>query len=332
MNTFDESLHPRSHDGTFSEKTRSAPEAALHPGAATGEHTGEEEEEEAVLSGVTDALPQGHSLRDDPERLRAVALSVCEAWGGDELLATMERRNITPGDLGTAVARAVSIADKHGIAVTIAGDASWPAALGDMGDDAPVALWSKGDMSLLREKGNIVNFAGARASTGYGEHVATELAAGISDRGSIIASGGAYGIDAAATRAALAAGRKAVVVLPSGVERPYPSGHDELIRRVADRGGAVLSEVPPGMSPTRQRALRRNGVLAALSGVTVIVEAGPRSGSLHLAESASALGRKVLAVPGPITSAASMGTNELIASGHAQAVMSTEDIQRHMEY
>jgi DNA processing protein len=130
----------------------------------------------------------------------------------------------------------------------------------------------------------------------------------------IVVSGAAYGIDACAHRGALSAGGATVAVLACGVDRPYPRGNEELIERIAAEG-AVVSEVPPGSSPTRWRFVTRNRLIAALSGVTVVVEAGWRSGASITAREAGDLGREVAAVPGPVTSATSAGCHRLLREG-----------------
>jgi DNA processing protein len=147
-------------------------------------------------------------------------------------------------------------------------------------------------------------------------HVASELGYGLADRGVVVVSGGAYGIDAAAHRGALAAQGATVLVSAGGLDRPYPAGHADLFARVADTG-LVLSESPPGAAPHRRRFLSRNRLIAALSTGTVVVEAGRRSGALNTAAHARRLGRTVMAVPGPITSAASAGCHDLLRGGDA---------------
>jgi len=137
-------------------------------------------------------------------------------------------------------------------------------------------------------------------------------------------SGGAFGIDGAAHRAALAADGTTVAVLAGGIDVPYPSAHAAMLRRIRERG-LVVSEYPPGERPARHRFLTRNRLVAALSGATVVVEAGARSGAANTAAWARALGRSVCAVPGPVTSSASVGTHALLRDG-ARVVTRVEDI------
>jgi DNA processing protein len=207
----------------------------------------------------------------------------------------------------------------------VPGDDEWPRGLGDLESHAPFALWVRGDPARLRAVERSIALVGARAATGYGEHVTIEAASGLVDRGFAIVSGAAYGIDGAAHRAALASQGTTVAVLAGGLDRFYPSGHEQLIGRIADRG-AVIAEVPPGTTPTKWRFLLRNRLIAALSGATVVVEAGWRSGSLNTAGHAATLGRPLGAVPGPVTSAASAGCHRLLREFAATCVTNADEI------
>ncbi|MET0673530.1 MAG: DNA-processing protein DprA [Microbacterium pygmaeum] len=204
-------------------------------------------------------------------------------------------------------------------------DDQWPTALADLGVHAPLCLWVRGDPGALSLPSPRAAIVGARAATAYGEHVAAELAGELVARGVVVVSGAAYGIDGVAHRVALAAGGITAAVLAGGVERPYPTGHTDLIGRIAATG-AVASEVPPGSAPTRWRFLQRNRLIAALSEATVVVEAGWRSGSLNTAGHAAALGRPVGAVPGPVTSAASAGCHRLLREFDARCITSADDV------
>lgn len=206
----------------------------------------------------------------------------------------------------------------------IPGDDAWPTALDALGDRRPAGLWVRGDTAALRHA-RLIAVGGARASTGYGDHVAGELAADLTGWGVAIATGAAYGIDGAATRATLAAGGTPIVVLGGGVDRPYPAGHNDLINRVAIAGGAIVSELAPGAAPTKWRFAARARILGGLSQASVIVEAGWRSGSLLLASETAQLGRRVGAVPGPVTSPSSAGTHRLIRESGAILVTDATD-------
>lgn len=221
--------------------------------------------------------------------------------------------------------RSLAQAARVGAGLVLPVDLRWPSAVDDLGVFAPLALWTRGRAEALEEAADSVAIVGARASTGYGEHLALELASGLADRGYAIVSGAAYGIDGVAHRGALASAGTTVAVLAGGVDRLYPSGHDELLRRITDTG-LVLSEVPVGTAPTKWRFLQRNRIIAALSSATIVVEAGRRSGSLNTAGHASALGRPLGAVPGPVTSAASAGCHRLLREFDAICVTSADEV------
>jgi len=175
----------------------------------------------------------------------------------------------------------------------------------------PLALWVRGQRPLDELAERSVALVGSRASTAYGEHVAGELAHGLGERGWTTVSGGAFGIDAAAHRGALAAGAPTVAILACGIDRAYPSAHSTLFSRVLD-DGLLVSEWPPGCAPLQHRFLVRNRLIAALTRGTVVVEAAARSGAQATAKRARDLGKAVMVVPGPITSAMSVGCHELL--------------------
>lgn len=178
----------------------------------------------------------------------------------------------------------------------------------------PLALWVTGPARLDEVAERAAAIVGTRAATAYGEHVSAELAAGLVERDVAVVSGGAYGIDGAAHRAALAADGFTVAVLAGGIDVPYPAGHAALFHRIGEQG-SLVTEYPPGLRPQRHRFLTRNRLVAALSGATVVVEAGARSGAANTAAWARALGRGVCAVPGPVTSSASVGCHALLRAG-----------------
>lgn len=215
--------------------------------------------------------------------------------------------------------------DRHDIYVVVRGDTTWPAGLGGLGEHAPVVLYVRGNPWALSD-GITLAVVGARASTGYGDHVTSTLVDPLASDGYTIISGGAYGIDAAAHRVALAAGGRTIVYLAGGVDREYPVGNASLFARIIDAGGALVSELPPGSAPTRWRFLQRNRLIAAHAKATVVVESGARGGSKNIAAHAEALGRPLGAVPGPITSPASTGCHQLIAEG-ASIIQTHDDLR-----
>ncbi|MEU5254220.1 DNA-processing protein DprA [Streptomyces longwoodensis] len=222
---------------------------------------------------------------------------------------------------GTAdAARDLALAATAGLRFVCPGDTEWPGTLDDLGDARPLGLWVRGSPSLRMWALRSVAVVGARACTEYGAHMATTLAAGLAERGWVVVSGGAYGVDGAAHRGALGAGGATVAVLACGVDRPYPRGHAGLIHRIAEQG-LVVGELPPGEHPTPSRFVLRNRVIAALTRGTVVVEAAYRSGSLVTARAARRLGRHTMGVPGPATSALSAGVHELL---RGEAVLVTD--------
>jgi len=220
--------------------------------------------------------------------------------------------------------RDLTVAAEAGVRFVCPGGGEWPGQLDDLGDARPLGLWVRGRPSLRMWALRSVAVVGARACTEYGAHMAATLAAGLAERGWVVVSGGAYGVDGAAHRGALGAGGATVAVLACGVDRPYPRGHTELITRIAEQG-LVVGELPPGDHPTPSRFVLRNRVIAALTRGTVVVEAAYRSGSLVTARAAQRLGRHTMGVPGPATSGLSAGVHELLR-GDAELVTDAEEV------
>ena len=186
----------------------------------------------------------------------------------------------------------------------------------------PLALWARGSGDLSHAAVRAVAIVGSRSASSYGEHVTTELAFGLARQDVVVVSGGAFGIDATAHRSALAAEGSTTIVSASGIDRPYPSSNATLFER-AEVGGLVVSESPPGSAPHRHRFLTRNRLIAALSGGTVVTEAAARSGALNTAAHCTRLGRPLMAVPGPVTSAMSAGCHRLLRQDPTPALLVT---------
>ncbi len=289
--------------------------------------------------------------RPEPERLARAALSQLGEPGDAALGRWLTRldaldvvraiRDGTPAEqLGVDTARLAAyrarmpgldpVADLErvrsvGGRFIIPGDAEWPSQLDDLGQGRPTGLWVVGTGSLRLLALRSVAVVGARACTAYGAHVAGDLAAQLAERGWVVVSGGAYGIDAAAHRGALAVGGPTVGVLACGVDVAYPRGNTSLIRRIAEQG-LLVSELPPGEHPTRFRFVLRNRVIAALTRGTVVVEAALRSGALSTARRARDLNRHTMGVPGPVTSELSAGVHALIRSGAATVVTDAAEV------
>lgn len=246
--------------------------------------------------------------------------------GVDAAETSTRRQRLTARLNEKAITRTLEESERLGARVLIPRDPEWPATLAALRDRMPLALWVKGDPATLTGSlAQNVTLTGARASTSYGEHVVTELAQDAASRGRVVVSGGAYGIDIAAHRAVVAAGGLTIAVMPGGLDRLYPAGNQDALARVGT-AGALVSELPPGSSPTKWRFMARARLLAALSGVTVIVEAGYRSGSLRVASEAATLHRPVGAVPGPVTSAASAGCHRLLREHDARLITDAADL------
>jgi DNA processing protein len=203
-------------------------------------------------------------------------------------------------------------------------DPRFPVGLRDAAD-APWALIGRGDPALLGRLApeGVVTVVGARRASSYGREIAQELARELTIAGLLVVSGMAFGIDASAHRGALESG-STVAVLGCGADIPYPANHRSLWRRICECG-LVLSELPPGTGAWRWTFPARNRIMAAMAGMTVVVEAAKRSGSLITADLAADLGRDLGAVPGPVKSRGAAGANELLAGG-ACLVRDAQDV------
>jgi DNA processing protein len=189
----------------------------------------------------------------------------------------------------------------------------------------PLALWVRGVRRLDHALARAVAIVGTRAATPYGSRVAADLAHDVTSREWTVVSGGAYGIDGAGHRGALAAGGPTVAVIAGGLRAPYPAGHAALFDRIAD-SGLLISEWPPDCPPHRYRFLVRNRLIAAVAAGTVVVEASARSGATSTALHAERLGKPVMAVPGPVTSVLSIGTHNLIREHQATLVTRASEV------
>lgn len=268
-------------------------------------------------------LVREHSAVALVERLRSGRLPSPKAETWAERLA------------GVDVDAMLRAAERVSARYLVPDDPEWPEGLTDLrwlesgpGDrlaGEPFGLWVRGVLTLSELSGTAVAIVGARASTEYGDHVAGSLAAGCAARGRVVVSGGAYGIDAAAHRGALAAEGRTAAVLASGIDRLYPVGHDGLLEELTS-SGLLVSEAAPGCAPTRSRFLVRNRLIAALSAGTVVVEASLRSGSLNTARWARDIGRVLMGVPGPVTSMMSAGVHEMLRQPESVLVTDADEV------
>nr|WP_081503512.1 DNA-processing protein DprA [Salinibacterium sp. PAMC 21357] len=259
----------------------------------------------------------------DEERFATELSADGDPVSGDDMRQAIERW--MPRLKSDTALIALRQAARFGARLLTPDDTLWPERLNDLDWHAPSALWVRGTDAALAGIVHGIALVGARAATGYGEHITMEASAGLVDRGYTIISGAAYGIDGMAHRAALASQGLTVAFLAGGVDRFYPSGHDSLLTRIVENG-AVISELPCGSPPTKWRFLQRNRLIAAASLATIVLEAGWRSGSLNTAGHAAALGRPLGAVPGPVTSAASAGCHRLIRDYDAVCVTNPDQM------
>lgn len=204
-----------------------------------------------------------------------------------------------------------------------ANDANWTKSLIDLGFNMPLGLFFKGDIDLLHQEN--VSIVGTRKSSIYGNSIAGEFAFDLASIGFSVVSGGAIGIDTSSHHGALNAQGKTICVQANGLHRFYPSKNEFLFEKII-KNGLMISEYPPGRSPTKNYFLDRNRIIAALSKSTMVVEAAEISGALSTVRHALRMQRLVLAVPGSIHSKSSVGTNELIRNREAESVTNLQQV------
>lgn len=287
----------------------------------------------------------------DEERLARLALSqvlepgdhriagLVDQLGGIRLLEMLRtgEHDLPQVDVAARLARVdpahqLELGQQRGMRYVVPGDPEWPSQLAPLDHVSPLhertgcppGLWVRGPLTLNTLERSVA-IVGARAATTYGADTASAIAAEVGRAGYAVVSGGAYGIDIAAHRGALAAGTATVAVLACGADRVYPPSHRRLFEILA-REGAIVAEVAPGLPPTRLRFLSRNRIIAGVARGTVIVEAGRRSGARNTATWTSRLSRPLMGVPGPVTSAASEGVHRMLRSGEAVLVTSGEEV------
>lgn len=271
-----------------------------------------------------------------PLRLRALLarMAPADAWDavrkGTAFLAGLPTFCKTEDPIGALQAQAKKVRPeavwesclRTGMTVTVFGTGEYPAALAD-DPCAPAVLFSRGDLGVI--DGRRVAIIGTRRATAVGREMAADLGAELALHGVRIVSGLASGIDGAAHRGVLSVGAAPPIgVVGSGLDVPYPRGHNALWEQVA-ASGVLLAEVPPGSLPAGHRFPQRNRVIAALAEVVVVVESHERGGSLLTVEQAMHRDRIVMAVPGSPRNDAAKGTNELLRDG-CLPVLNTDDV------
>jgi DNA processing protein len=239
-------------------------------------------------------------LRASPDQLREVPRI------GSTLAAAL-REGVARADVDAELAQM----ERHDVDLLALGSADYPAPLATI-PDPPHLLYIRG--SLHEGDARAVALVGSRSCTTYGKRAAERLAQGLARAGYVIVSGLARGIDGVAHRATLEAGGRTLAVLAGGLSRIYPPEHKGLAEEVS-RAGALLSEAPMLQEPMAGLFPARNRIISGLSQAVVLIEAAEKSGALITAEHAAEQGRTVLAVPGPIDSEPSGGTNALIRQG-----------------
>lgn len=223
------------------------------------------------------------------------------------------------------VSRVLLQTQELGLQTLIPSDPGWPAPAGEAAAQ-PLVLWMRGDPSVLSGRLPRVAVIGSREATNYGRNVTRFLAAELADRGVVVLTSGSHGIDTHATLGAASGGGHTIAVLPSGLDRPYPSNLSNLFRWIATDGGALVSANPPGQPTNRAHARRRDRLVAAMADAVVVTESGHHSPALKIAHDAVAMGRPIGAVPGEIYNPASAGTNELLRQHVARMVTDATDI------
>lgn len=265
-----------------------------------------------------------HRLVDELGPVAALEL-LLDGGAPDRALRTAVAARSADTDVRALAEQALARTGRLGARLVTPEDDEWPARVAelhrlrlagtgrkvDLETAPPLCLWARGAWPLAEAFDRSVAVVGARAATPYGTHVATELGYGLADREWTVVSGGAFGIDSAAHRGALTAGGLTVAVLACGLDRPYPLGNTALFDRIAETG-LLVSEWMPGAEPLRPRFLIRNRVIAAATLGSVLVEAAARSGATQTLNRALGVGRPGMVVPGPVTSAMSVGAHELL--------------------
>ncbi|BEL05728.1 hypothetical protein Q0Z83_039190 [Actinoplanes sichuanensis] len=290
---------------------------------------------------------------DDHDRLARIAITYLTSPGDPHIHAQVTAdgpvavyRHLVQTGAGwqrTAhVRRAVAALRTARWRLLVPGEADWPTGLDRLADieptpdtaisgyAPPLALWVSGAADPTTVLTNAVTITGSRAATAYGLHVAGDIAAGCARAGWTVVAAGNFGIDAAAHRAALAADHPTVVVLPAGLDRPHPAGHQHLFGYIRSTG-LLISEAPPGTDVVRRRFPARQRLLPALTAGTVLVEAAARTTDPFTAVTvATALGRTAMAVPGPVTSAQSAGCHQMLRDPRVHLVTDADDVLTHL--
>lgn len=222
-----------------------------------------------------------------------------------------------------AVDEQISKAEKLGVKILTYSDEAYPPLLRQI-YDPPVLLWLMGNPAVLNTPSLAV--VGTRRATRYGLETTKKLSTELVGQGLTIVSGLALGIDTAAHKAALATGSKTVAVLGSGIDWIYPSKNKDIAFEMAEKGGAVITEFPPGSKPDAGNFPVRNRIVSGLTLGTLVVESGLKGGSMITARSAADQNREVFAVPHSLVNQNGQGCNAIIKRGWGKLVQTVDDI------
>jgi DNA processing protein len=276
---------------------------------------------------IAGALLHDYGAEQALELFRRKSLAPVSNISSQELSNAYERWSTrSRADLGK---RALEHAGRQDMHPLLPSSPLWPKALNDLGNFAPLMLWYRGNSDNFQALSKSIGIVGSRVATHYGARITGQISQLAVSEGAAVVSGGALGIDAIAHRAALAVNGLTMAFMAGGLDSLYPSAHFELFEEIA-HSGLLISELGPGVRPTRWRFLQRNRLIAASSEVIVVSEAGWRSGSINTVNHAIELGRPVFAVPGPIEQATSAGSNRLIRDGMAQMLIDVNDLPEEL--
>lgn len=212
-------------------------------------------------------------------------------------------------------------AEEHQLTLITPEQENWPPSLQDLGESTPNLIWARGKISTLKTPA--VAIVGTRCSSNYAETITCELSQAITAKNACILSGGAFGIDATAHRAALAGNGTTIAVLAGGIINAYPRAHTQLFKQIAETG-CLITEMPGASTPTKWRFLQRNRLIACLTKATIVTEASTRSGALNTAGHAATIGRPIGAVPGPVTNPEHAGCHKLIREYGAELITNAQ--------
>lgn len=293
---------------------------------------------DVLLAALTRAVgfqrARGLALSGDRGDRRKATAAIAEELGGPDegdetavlgkrVADAFGRWSVRASELDGA--RDLRVMERLGGRLVLPIDDEWPPGIDDLGTHAPIALWVRGPVRLRTALERSIAIVGARAADPYGLTVTKMLAWDLAGAGYTIVSGGAYGVDAAAHRTALAADGVTVAFMAGGADALYPRGNHELLTEVV-RCGAIVSEAAPGQTAMRHRFLLRNRLIAAASSATLVTAAGRRSGALNTANRAAELLRPVGAIPGSVLSDQSAGCHRLVHEGAAVLVTDAQDV------